>query len=458
MFKKFQLLLAAFLICGFLFPIPVHAQDEKPVWWHNLDCAEDQQKFSGLQYCTGKSPNEYIHVIVIQLDSPGVRVEYLLPDGIDKYGITEECKDVNRSTKYLGGSGCDDPENRNWYPVMSLNQAVAKAQKEPNLAVVINGDYSACTISEKLKDCPLDKNGNPTYREHGPEGLTVVRHIRLDGKNNGDGDNNVVNRPWLVISQTAPIRAELHKFKSDNGGLPYNWAYTGIGGAPWLIQEGMALPNLINCEAADKSSCRNDASQTAVGIIPDKWMFLVIAVDAPNLQDVATFMDEKLDVWQAIKFDGGGSSQLYYGGSTNPYVEKGDQRLLTNFLAIYAQPGSGIFPETSSDTPTPSNPPDAPSDDDDLNWWQKVQKDWTDFWRNADNWWKEKKQDASDWWSGIKTWWQELPQRVEDWLYQQFMNWLNQKLNQLCGSTGLIPVTIITLIYARKRRFLKNGM
>lgn len=457
MFKKFQLFLAAFLICGFLFPIPVHAQDEKPAWWYNLDCDPKEQKYSGIQYCTGKSPNENIHVIVIQLDSPGVRVEYLLPDGIDKFGVTEECKDVNRSTKYLGGPGCDDPENRNWYPVMSLEQVVNKALKQPNLAVVINGDYSACTTGPN--SCRLDKDGNPTYREHGPEGYTVVRGTRLDGPKNGDGDKNIVRRPYLVVGQSVPLRAEFHQSNSDDGSIQYSWAYTGMGGAPWLIQNGeVSTKAITSCENA-AGSCYDGASQTAVGLTSDKkWMFLVLAVKAKTLLDVATFMDNKLDVWQAIKFDGGGSSQLYYEGAKKSYVETGDSRLLTNFLAVYAQPGSGIFPETSSDTPTPSDPPDAPSDDDDLNWWQKVQKDWTDFWRNADNWWKEKKQDASDWWSGIKTWWQELPQRVEDWLFQQFMNWLNQKLNKLCGSTGLIPVTIITLIYARNRRFLKSGV
>jgi hypothetical protein len=322
---------------------------------------------------------------------------------------------------------------------MSLEQAVIKAQQQPNLALVLNGDYSACTIS--LGAC-VDRDGNSTYRVHGPEGLTVVRGIRLDGKNNGDGDNNIVARPYLVISKSPPLIAELHQSNSDNGLNPYSWAYTGIGGAPWLIQNGKVSKNAIeSCENAS-GSCYDGASQTAVGLTLDKkWMFLVVAVKAKNLLEVATFMNEKLDVWQAIKFDGGGSTQFYYAGANNRYVETGDKRLLTNYLAIYAQPGEGIFSESQTD---PSAPPESPSDSD-LNWWQKIQKDWEDFWDGVDTWLND-----------IKTWWQELPQRIEDWLLQQVTDWLNEKINQLCGSAGLIPVTIAIVLYSRKRCLFKD--
>jgi hypothetical protein len=451
MLKKFHLFLVTFLVCGFLYPSSVRAQEERPPWWYNLDCRKEVQQFSGIQYCTGKPPNDSIHVIVIQLDSPGVQVEYLIPDGIDKNGKTEECKDVNRSTKLLGGPGCDDPSNRNWYPVMSLEQAVNRARKQPNLAVVINGDYSACTIGRNA--CKLDKAGNPTYREHGPEGLTVVHGHRLDGPINGDGDNNIVKRPYLVISQSTPLRAEIHSSVSDRVGVkPYDWIYTGMGGAPWLIQDGKALPNLINCEGADTSSCRDNASQTSVGLTLDKnWMFIILAIDAKRLQDVATFMDEKLDVWQAIKFDGGGSSQLYYAGAKDQYVVKGDGRPLTNFLAIYAQPGTGIFSDNPSE---PTTPPDnsEPSSGDDLSWLQKIQKGWNDFWNSTDSWWKDWQKRITNALDNLEKWWQSLPQRLEDLLLQQLVDRLNKQINELCGTAGLVPASMVLVVYLRKRR------
>lgn len=463
MIKQIHTILAVTLICSFLFPNLVHAQDDKPLWWHNLDCDKEEKIFSGIEHCQGKDSDDYIHVIVIQLDAPGIQIEYLIPNGVNGKGIPGECEDVNRSTKLLGGPGCDDPDNRNWYPVMDLDQAIKKAQKQTNLAVVINGDYSACTISPKPIDCSLDKYGNPTYREHGPEGLTIVRNSRLDGPKNGDGDNNIVNRPYLVISQSTPIRAELHQSASDkDGSKPYSWAYTGIGGWPWLIQNGEMLEKVITSCENTSGSCRKGASQTAVGITLDsKWMFLVLAVDAPRLLDVADFMDKKLDVWQAMKFDGGGSSQLYYAGARNRNVETGDGRPLTNFLAIYAQPGTGIFSDSPSEPP--DNPEPSPSDD--LSWWQKIQKGWSDFWSGVGTWWQDRvnwwngvKKDFTNWWNGVKTWWKELPNQIEELLKQLLLDWLNQWLNQLCGcgTTGLIPATLAVVVYSRRRRLIKK--
>ena len=458
MLKRFHGFLAAILICSLFFPGLVHAQDDKPLWWHNLECRDDEKLFSGLEHCTGKSPYEYIHVIVIQLDSSGLQVQYIIPNGVNGKGISGECKDVNTTVKHPA-IGCSDPKNQTWYPVIYMNQAVDKAQRASNLAVVINGDYSACTNGPS-SDCPLvDNKGKLYYREHGPEGLTVVNGSRLDGFKNGDGDDNIVNRPYLVISRSTPISAEIHQSASDKDGLnPYSWAYTGIGGAPWLVQNGKALPNLKDCAGANKSSCRDNVSQTAVGLTLDKkWMFLVLAVDASTLTEVATFMDEKLDVWQAIKFDGGGSSQLYYAGASDPYVETGDGRPLTNFLAIHAPPGKGIFSDNPSEPSTTPDDSDSPSNDD-LSWWQKIQEGWTNFWNGVGNWWQDRvewwngvKKDFTNWWEGVKTWWQELPQRIEDWVLQQFIDWLSQRLNQLCGSAGLIPATMAIVVYARKR-------
>lgn len=457
MVKKIHTFFIVTLICSFLFPSPVHAQDEKPQWWNNLVCNDKEQHFSGIQYCHGKSPHENFYVTVIQLDSPGIQIEYLIPDGIDAKGKLDECKDVNRSTKLLGGPGCDDPDNRNWYPVMYLDEAVSKAQKESGLAVVINGDYSACTDDDRTF-CPLTKDGKLYYREHGPEGLTIVRDSRLDGSKNGDGDNNIVNRPYLVISQSTPVRAELHQSSSDNGLKPYGWAYTGVGGWPWLIQNGEVLEKVITSCENTSGSCRTGASQTAVGITLDnKWMFFVLAVDAPRLLDVADFMDKKLDAWQAMKFDGGGSSQLYYegaideNGNPHPYVKKNDKRPLTNFLAIYAQPGKGIY---SHDSPEPSGNSQPPSSDDNLSWWQKIQQGWTNFWNGIGNWWNGVQKKFTDLVDGIKALWQDLlnlPQRIQDWFIQQFMNWLTQQINQICGSVGIISMTVAFVAYARRR-------
>jgi hypothetical protein len=178
-------------------------------------------------------------------------------------------------------------------------------------------------------------------------------------------------------------------------------------------------------------------------------MFFVLAVRADTLLSIAEFMDKELDVWQAIKFDGGGSSQVYYGGAGEPLVEDGDGRLLTNFLAIYAQPGSGISVEAPPELPPDS--PGPPPGEGDLTWWQEIQKGWTDFWDGAWNWWQERQTSFNEWLEGVETWWQNLPSNIAEWLWQQFLKWVSETINQLCGSAGLIPVALALVVYSKKR-------
>lgn len=423
----------------------VHAQDDPPVWAENLVCDPAIQKYQGLAYCIGiissnDNQSYTAHVIVVDLNSPGMRIEYVIAEGVDKNGNLGECKDVNRSTKYLTpprGVGCDDPDNRDWYPVMSLDQAVQRLNS-PDLAVVINGDYSACTTGPE--SCKNDKNGQPTYRDHGPEGLTVVKGNRLDGPMNGDGDNNVVKRPWLVISQDAPLRAEIHQSRYDDGSLPYDWVWTGVGGAPWLIQNGEIVEAAIrNCEGAP-GSCYDGASQTAVGLTQDgRWLFFVLGVKPAKLLDLAQFMDKKLDAWRAIKFDGGGSSQLYYAGASETFIERGDGRLLTNYLAIIAQPGSGIFPPEESPKPPPATEP---------GWldqlWQSILQAWQDIQKGIEERWQ---QFVTDLQARVEEFFNELQRWLIEWIETQ----LQEFVNQLCGAAAL-PTGIAILCWASWKR------
>jgi hypothetical protein len=446
--------LLVLMINSFWAVVPVEAGEEKPVWYTNLDCNQVTQTHKGVAYCVGKihysdGGSSVVQVVVIDLNSPGVQVEYIISEGInDKITMPEECKDVNRSTKYLDpprGDGCDDPNDRSLYPVFSLDGAVAAShQRFPqlDLAFMINGDYSACT--EITAKCRVGIE----YRDHGPEGLTVVRGDRLDGPNLGDGDNNIVRRPWLVINSTSPLTAELHQAKSDDGYLPYGWAYTGVGGAPWLIQNGEVSEAAIkSCDGAP-GSCYDGASQTAVGLDRDhKWLFFVLGVHPRTLLDLANFMDEKLDAWQAIKFDGGGSSQMYYIGPDNPIIEPGNGRLLTNYLAVFAEPGNGIVLPGQ-----PEEPPSGPPSDDDPSWWESL---WQSIWDKLKALWEsifktidEKTQDLQrDLEQQVEDWWQGLLDQIAEAILQALQDWLNQ----LCGTT-LLPAGAVAGVWYWKRR------
>jgi hypothetical protein len=308
---------------------------ETPPWRENLRCDPSQQRFQGLEYCVPNDGLAY-HVMVLDLYESGVGLEIVMPVGLDKDNRSGECRDVNRSTKYLGGPGCDDPGNRQFYPVMSLETASNLAQARfPGTAVVINGDYGAKEPSD-----------NPTrWRDHGPEGFTVVRGQRLDGVGLGDGDNNAEQRPWLAVGQGAPLVADLSQFPrgTDDGSKP-GWVYSAAGGAPWMIRDGVVQSADIRPETCTGApgSCYDGAAQTAVGLSADgRWLFLVVDKrgGGATLQEMAEFMQGQLGANDAIKFDGGGSTQLWYEGA---FITRGDGRWLSQYLAVTALPGHGI--------------------------------------------------------------------------------------------------------------------
>ena len=419
--------------------VPVKAQTQDPPWKTNLNC-DYPQNYRGLEYCTGMDGKA--RVIVLDLTDQDIRLKYLIASGKDRYGNFGPCKDVNLPGDWNKiGPGCYDPSNSNYYPVFPLSDAIKAL---PDAAVIIDSDYGAWT---------------PNNRGHGPEGLAVIDGNRIDGPLNGDTDNNAEKRPWLAFGFD-PIHVEIDRFddNTDKGAKP-EWVYTAFGGAPWLVKDGvLAKTEIDTCENANAHSCDKSPGQTAVGISKDKhWLYFVMMVDIEkrniDAMTIALFMKDQLDIYQAIKLDGGGSSQIYYAAlPESQRTYRVDGRYLSQYLGILASSGSGIDLE--------SNPPQSepPTDDDNLSWWQKIQKSWNDIRNSVGNWWQDRvdwwngvKNDIANWWDGVKTWWRELPQRIEDWFFQQFIDWLTQQLNQLCGSAGIIPMAIAVVVYARRR-------
>jgi len=403
--------LIALVLSYFLNTETVKAQGKLPPW-KSLNC-NYPQKYRGLEYCTGLGGKA--RVIVVDLTDQDVRLEYLIASGKDRNGNLGPCKDVNLPADWNRiGPGCYDPKSPSYYPVFSIFDAIKQL---PNAAVLIDSDYGAFT---------------PDNRGHGPEGFTVINGARIDGKLNGDKDNNAEKRPWLAFGFN-PIHVEIDRFdENTDKGLKPEWVYTAFGGAPWLVKDGnIAKTEIESCENANPHSCAKSPGQTAVGISKDKrWLYFVMLVDIEkrniDAMTIALFMKDQLDAMQAIKLDGGGSSQIYY--SALPEQEKVyrvDGRWLSQYLGIVAQSGNGIVLES---TPPVSQPP---SGDMGLNWWHKIQKGWNDFWINTGTWWQNRvdwwnglPKKFTDWLNGVSRWWQELPQRIEDWLLQQYMRWL----------------------------------
>lgn len=344
-------------------------------WRGNLSCKPEQQVYDGLLYCTGiDGANKIVHVLVADLQAPGIAFEYILPEGrSDSYEGELECRDPNVPAWSGPAEGCYVSGNKNLYPVMYLylpkdevqKDAIDRAQEvrqSPSLAAVFNADYAASS------------------QTHGPEGLMVVRGDRLDGAENCDDDYNAALRPWLALGnnidqELGRINAEINRLEIDSTQIN-PWVYTGIGGGPWLIRDGEIVPGsttcnsekvlqildpIMNCsgnlkpqknppisEKYSPGSCRT-TWHTAAGLSKDnRWLFLVLSTSERNPETIARFMKNQLGVWQALKFDGGGSSQMLYNPEIPVHIDQieDDQNIkprpLTNFIAVYAPEGDGI--------------------------------------------------------------------------------------------------------------------
>lgn len=414
------------------------AADPQPKWVQNLNCNPAEQKYQGLEYCTWKDPDTgvYSHVIVIDLTSTGIKLEYVIAEGKNRSGKPVECRDVNIPSVSTKGDGCRDVDNEYYYPILSLTDAVARV---PDAAAVINTDYGAG-----------DQGKEGEYRGHGPEGLAIIQRTRIDGPVVGDYDkygstdpntNNAVRRPWLLVGEQGPLQSKVKISQipqdHDDGGNPEPWAYTGVGGGPWLVKDGdVQKDDIANCSGAFANSCSNGKAQTAVGISEDgRWLFFVVNPHTSTLENMATMLKDDLDIRQAIKFDGGGSSQLWFGGkSSNNRVVKGD-RQLSQYLAIFAGSGSGIS------VGEPTQP--SPSPDDDLSWQEKL----LNWWHNTKVYkqWEQIQEKYAEVQKFI-TDLQELSRNIQD------PNWWLDQFNSLtsCGA-ALLPVLAAGIVWMRRR-------
>lgn len=405
-------------------------QDNELPWRQNLTCDPAHQEYQGVEYCTGL--NGRAHVLVVDLhDESGIRFEYVIAEGRNNDGEFGECRDVN-IPKWSRGPGCYDPNNDSYYPVMSLSEAVGRYS--PATTAIINTDYGART---------------PDLREHGPEGLTVIRGDRIDGPlPNGpnDTDDNAMLRPWLAISEHAPFQILFDQLESDDGSKPEKWMYTAFGGAPWLIRSGdKQEKDIRECKnARGTHPCTSTVAQTAVAVSENgRWLYLVVA-NGVDANDIADFMLETMQPWEAIKLDGGGSSQLWYGGlpEGQRVADRGDGRHLSQYLAIIAPPGDGIDLE-----PSPIiQPPDLNE------WWEQLGQDVQEWWaetlpplqESIDKWWEQTWDDLQQ---RLNEWWEEQQEALVRWIETE----LEQVLNQLCGAAAL-PAGAVVIVWIQNQR------
>jgi hypothetical protein len=383
------------------------AAGDAPPWPKILYCNPDMQKFNGIEYCTALSNTVYVSVIDLQADA--IKFEYVIAEGYDRNGHFGECRDVNLPGN-SSGPGC---QVDNLYPVLSLSQA---AKRFANTALVVDSDYGAGTQPG-------------SHRGHGPEGFAVVQGQRIDGSKLGDTDNNAENRPWVAIGSGSPVRVEFSQYSQgeDNGGAE-SWIYTAFGGGPWLIRNGAEQTNVADiCSMSYGGSCYKNANQTAVAFSADKrWLFLVIYPKvSADLHELISVL-ESLGAADAIKLDGGGSSQLYYAGFV---AVPGDKRQLSQYLAVLAGPGDGIDLGN-----TPGSGDGNGGGGNDGGGISGGGNPFENFWKGILN--------------QIVNW---ALQKLND-AFNSLLQKLNDSMNQLCGMAFLVPAAFATLAFINRSK------
>jgi hypothetical protein len=270
-----------------------------------------EQPYPAIQYCPQRDRS--IYTILIDLNNPHVRLETVM---------------------------ANDKENVNTANREFVNN-MGERRKTDGAVVVINADYFG--------------DSNPV---HGPEGYTVLKGQRLDGPDHGDFDNGVATlRSSLVFSRSkldggnAPIKVSILRLDDDHYVPDPEETYYAVGGGPQIVLNGVwdwargrTQPNYKNYPECPRDYFDSDVINgecfrntgdwdadnkmwTVVGKTTDGQLLMLLAL-YPDVQSAL----QMYQVQEAIKLDGGGSSQLWYN---NTSVVSGGRDIANALMVFY---------------------------------------------------------------------------------------------------------------------------
>lgn len=292
-------------------------------------------KYAGITHCVeddGKT-----QVVIVDLTNTKVRLETVLAAYRQPIiGIPVECTDVNIPRWALYGAGCALP-NTDLYPHETVEEM---AQRYAGAVVAINTDYFG-----------------PGY-DHGPEGLTIKNGQRFDGWRKGDCDgalnhdpqnskstptpceSNDTKRTSMTISRNKSVEIGRKRFADvDDPSLWSDRFYNAVGGGPLIVEAGRAV--LASAQACAKEklpdgegACLRSA-QTAGGVTKDNRLVLVTASNQ-NAYTIGEMLAKHYRVETAMKFDGGGSAQMWY--DSKAYYGTNEKRKVVESLVVFSVP------------------------------------------------------------------------------------------------------------------------
>jgi exopolysaccharide biosynthesis protein len=189
---------------------------------------------------------------------------------------------------------------------------IAQRYRRDNVMIAINGDYFGA--------------------DRGPEGPTVVQGVRLDTSLTIALNPSRYRRTTLVVSRfghatiVTPLPSQL------NPAFYQDVLFNAISGGPVILRNGAVESEIFACVFDDipAGSCRR-ARQSAAGVDADGHTLYLAVSTVRSTGDMARLLrDYGAD--DAMKLDGGGSSQLWYNGRTLLDSDRGVANALLVFV------------------------------------------------------------------------------------------------------------------------------
>ncbi len=173
--------------------------------------------------------------------------------------------------------------------------AMAKRYRDEGVIAAIKGDYFGAL--------------------RGPEGPTVVQGQRLDTLETITTNPSEYRRTTLALSRsgTAAI-THLNPLASLAPSVYRDPLFNAISGGPIILYHGVVLPEALSCliDGIPPGACRR-VRQSAVGVDEAGTTLYLLASTTRSTGSIAEMLRD-YGAFTAMKFDGGGSTQLWYRG------------------------------------------------------------------------------------------------------------------------------------------------
>jgi hypothetical protein len=230
------------------------------------NCRSDMQ---GVTTCVEDSGNT--HLLIIDLSDPYLRAQAVMAhDVLDVWPPEEERESV---------------------------AGMARRYRRDGVIAAINADYFGAG--------------------RGPEGPTVVQGQRLDTPLTIALNPSHYRRTTLALARSGPAAiTHLNPLASLSPGVFRDPFFNAISGGPIILYHGRVLPEALAClfDGIPLGACRRDR-QTAAGVDETGKTLYLLASTTRSTSGAAELLRD-YGAFDALKLDGGGSTQLWYRGRT----------------------------------------------------------------------------------------------------------------------------------------------